>query len=141
MPMTVKRLSWCALVIVLVGHFLYRSTDAAPPTPFIRDISMANLGAGERELSIAVDPANPNRMMAGSNQRPGTQHWFASVDGGRTWTNGALPSGTLTVAGTTSTLMSDPSLAYGNDGRLYYAALMHGGSSEPCTLFVSTTTN
>ena len=52
-----------------------------------------------------------------------------------------LPNGTLTVAGTTSTLMSDPSLRYGNDGRLYYAALMHGGTNEPCTLFVTTTTD
>ena len=138
--MTVKRL-WLVAVMGLVTPALYQTPEASHVPPLIRDINMANLTAGERELSIAVDAANPNRMMAGSNQRPGTQHWFASVDGGRTWTNGVLPNGTLTVAGTTSTLMSDPSLRYGNDGRLYYAALMHGGTGEPCTLFVSATTD
>ena len=139
--MTPRRLSWTVLVLLLTAHTLFQRTDAAHVAPLVRDISMGNLAAGERELSIAIDPANPNRMMGGSNQRPGTQSWFASVDGGRTWTNGALPNGTLTVAGTTLVLMSDPSLMYGNDGRLYYSALMHGGSSEPCTLFVTTTTD
>ena len=136
-----RRVSWLVMLSFFVGHTLFRTIEALPPVPFIRDISMANLSAGERELSITVDPNNANRMMAGSNQRPGTQSWFASANGGRTWTNGALPNGTLTVPGTTSTLMSDPSLAYGNDGRLYYSALMHGGTGEPCTLFVTTTTD
>lgn len=132
---------WVALAFLFTGHTLFRTMEAAPPVPLVREVNMANLAAGERELSIAVDPNNANRMMAGSNQRPGTQSWFASSDGGRNWTNGALPNGTLTVTGTTSVLMSDPSLAYGNDGTLYYAALMHGGQNEPCTLFVTTTTD
>jgi len=106
--MTPRRLSWTVLVLLLTAHTLFQRTDAAHVAPLVRDISMGNLAAGERELSIAIDPANPNRMMGGSNQRPGTQSWFASVDGGRTWTNGALPNGTLTVAGTTLVLMSDP---------------------------------
>jgi hypothetical protein len=136
-----RRVAWLIMFLFFAGHTLFRTIEALPPVPFIRDISMANLSAGERELSIAVDPNNPNRMMAGSNQRPGTQSWFASANGGRTWTNGALPNGTLTVPGDTSVLMSDPSLMYGNDGRLYYSALMHGGTDQPCTLFVSTTTD
>ncbi len=129
-----------ALLALLTIPLLSRGTgdvQAAHVAPLVRDISMANLASNERELSIAVDPNNPNRLMAGSNQRGGTQAWFASSNGGRTWTNGALPNGTLTVAGTTSTLMSDPSLQYGNDGTLYFSALMHGGTGEPCTLFVS----
>jgi hypothetical protein len=139
--MTARRLAWTALVLLLTAHTLYQKADAAHVAPLIRDINMANLAAGERELNIAIDPLNPNRMMAGSNQRPGTQHWFASIDGGRTWTNGNLPNGTLTVPGTTVTLMSDPSLMYGNDGTMYYSALMHGNSGEPCTLFVTATTD
>lgn len=115
-------------------------------TPVVRDTSMGNLGANERELNIAVDPNNPNRMMGGANQRgSGTgQAWYQSVDGGRTWTTGSLPLGTLAApAGTTagSVTMSDPSLAYGNDGTLYYSALIHGGSGEPCTLFVGATSD
>jgi hypothetical protein len=91
----------------------------------------------QREFSIAVNPNNADILAAGSNERPGTQRWYVSTDGGRTWTSGALPNGTLTVAGTTTTLMSDPSLDFGSSGQIYYAALMHGATSEPCTLFVS----
>src|SRR2546423_6169586 len=63
---------------------------AAPPTPLVHDYNMGNLATNERELSMAVDPNNANRLMAGSNQRGGGQSWFASNDGGRTFTNGAL---------------------------------------------------
>lgn len=117
-----------------------------PTTPVVRDVSMGNLASNDRELSIAVDPNNPNRLMAGANQRgAGTgQVWYQSVDGGRTWTSGSLPLGTLTAPpGTTagSVTMSDPSLAYGNDGRLYYSALIHAASGEPGTLFVGATSD
>src|SRR4051812_26457305 len=90
-----------------------KPAKAAPPTPLVHDYNMGNLATNERELSIAVDPNNPNRLMAGSNQRNGGQSWFASVDGGRTFTNGALPFGTLTAPGETAgnTTASDPSLA------------------------------
>lgn len=114
----------------------------AVANPLVRDISMGNVATNERELSIAVDPSNANRLMAGSNQRGGGQAWFRSNDGGRTWANGALPFGTLTVPGTSSLTASDPSLAYGNDGTLYYSALAHdGGGLNIGSLFVTATTD
>jgi len=37
--------------------------------------------------------------------------------------------------------MSDPSLEFGSNGEIYYSALMHGNTGEPCTLFVSVSTD
>ncbi len=107
--------------------------------PVASDTNMANLAANERELFIVGDPNDRDHLAAGANERGGgnTQEWYVSTDGGRNWTSGNLPTGTLTVAGTTSTLMSDPALDFDNDGDIYYSALQHGGSGEPCTLFVS----
>ena len=131
-----------ALTAAGLGGVINAPPATAVANPLIRDISMGNVATNERELSIAVDPANPNRMMAGSNQRGGGQAWFRSNDGGRTWANGALPFGTLTVPGTSSLTASDPSLAYGNDGTLYFSALAHdGGGLNIGTLFVTATTD
>lgn len=106
-------------------------------TPSVGDVVMANLAANERELNIVVDPANPNHLAAGANERGGgnTQEWYTSTDGGRTWSSGDLPVGTLTVNGSSSPLMSDPALDFGAGGRIYYSALAHTG--DACTLFVT----
>ena len=131
-----------ALTAAGLGGVINAPPATAVANPLIRDISMGNVATNERELSIAVDPANPNRLMAGSNQRGGGQAWFRSNDGGRTWANGALPFGTLRVPGTSSLTASDPSLAYGNDGTLYFSALAHdGGGLNIGTLFVTATTD
>jgi hypothetical protein len=116
---------------------------AIPSVPFVKDFDMGAISGGQREESITVDPTNPDHVAAGANERGigATQTWYVSTDGGRTFTNGILPNGTLTVPGTTTTLMSDPSLDFGSSGQLYYSALMHGGTGEPCTLFVSETGN
>src|SRR5262249_10380694 len=112
-----------------------------------RDTTMGNIAANERELSIAVDPNNANHLAAGANQRGGgnSQEWYTSTDGGRNWTNGNLPFGTLTVADVGSDgdtlLMSDPALDFGAGGRIYYSALVHRDSEDPCTLFVTSSTD
>ena len=110
---------------------------ASHVSPTVRDVDMANLPEDEAELSIIVDPSDPHHVAAGANQRPGGQHWYVSSDGGRKWSDGALPPGTLTVLGRTDTLISDPSLDFGSDGEIYYGALMHFGSPGTCTLFVT----
>src|SRR5262245_26479510 len=126
------------LLVVSVGR-----AGAIPPVPFIFDTNMANQATNDRELNIVVDPADGDRLAAGANMRgtPNGQRWYISLDGGRNWTNGALPFGTI-AQGTnngTNTLMSDPSLGFDSEGDLYYTAVAHGGPSDPCDLFVSTT--
>ena len=107
--------------------------------PFVKDYDMGAITGGQREESITVDPGNPDHLAGGANERGvgSTQTWYVSTDGGRNWTNGILPNGTLTVSGTSSVNMSDPSLDFGSNHEIYYSALMHGGTGEPCTLFVS----
>jgi hypothetical protein len=120
---------------------------AAHVAPTTRDVSMANLAANERELNIVVDPNNPNHLAAGANERGGgnSQEWYTSTNGGRTWTSGNLPFGTLTVTDVggdgDSLLMSDPALDFGAGGRIYYSALAHRDNEDPCTLFVTTSTD
>jgi hypothetical protein len=126
-----------SLVVTALGGFGLSSAVGAHVAPTVADTNMGNLAQNERELNLVVDPADPDHLAAGSNQRAGTQRWYVSTDGGRNWTNGALPNGTLTVPGISVTLMSDPSLDFGSNGEIYYSALMHGNSGEPCTLFVS----
>lgn len=70
------------------------------------------------ELSIAIDPTNPDLLVAGAN----IAYSFRSEDGGVTWSL-ALMSSSLGVWG-------DPLLAFGPDGRAHYAHLSNpaGGS-------------
>jgi hypothetical protein len=108
---------------------------------------MGNIAANERELSIAVDANNANHLAGGANQRGGgnSQEWYTSTNGGRTWTSGVLPFGTLTVTDVgndgDTLLMSDPAVDFGAGGRIYYSALAHRDNEDPCTLFVTSSTD
>jgi len=117
--------------------------SAIPPIPFAIDVNMSNQATNDRELNIVVDPLDPDHLAAGANMRggPNGQRWYISTDGGRTWTTGQLPYGTIATGtnNTTNTLMSDPALDFDSEGDIYYSALAHGGSTDPCDLFVSTT--
>ncbi|WP_446215521.1 hypothetical protein [Micromonospora sp. IBHARD004] len=110
-------------------------------------MTMGNLAANERELHIAVDPNNPDHLAGGANERGGgnSQQWYASTDGGRNWTTGDLPFGTLTVPDVgndgDTLLMSDPAVDFGAGGRIYYSALAHRDNEDPCTLFVTSSTD
>jgi Bacterial Ig-like domain (group 1) len=131
-----------ALLVALGSLVQATSASAMHVAPTVQqNVDMGNLPNNERELSIAVDPSNPDRLAAGANDRGGAagttgQRWYSSTDGGRNWNTGQLPTGTLTLDGVASPTMSDPSLDYGSNGEVYYSTLMHSGSSDPCTLFV-----
>ena len=58
-----------ALTAAGLGGVINAPPATAVANPLIRDISMGNVATNERELSIAVDPANPNRLMAGSDRK------------------------------------------------------------------------
>jgi hypothetical protein len=141
-PARILKLVGLGLTLVALSPIVSASAFHVPPT--VRDYNMGNLTGNERELNIVVDPNDPDTLAGGANERGvagGTQRWYVSTDGGRNWTNGRLPNGTLTVTGVASPTMSDPSLDFGSNGEIYYSALMHGGTSQPCTLFVSVTQN
>src|SRR6266496_3809852 len=90
------------------------------------------------ETTIAIDPRNPNILVAGAQdlrlKSVGEHRWhgyYRSTDGGQTWTNGLLPGypGDTTPQGLASALhrsnaTSDPVLAFDRLGNVYYAGLV-----------------
>lgn len=75
------------------------------------------------ESSIAIDPTNPNRQVAGSKKftNPATYEFTLatsySVDGGKTWS----PSADLDITGWAG--ISDPALAWADGSNLFLVAL------------------
>jgi len=63
------------------------------------------------EPSIAIDPTNPSRILAGTVLRG----WHLSVDSGKTWTNGELSSA--------YGVWGDPCILADNEGLFYYLHL------------------
>ena len=82
----------------------------------------------QTEPDIAVDPNNPNRVVAVFQQgrfldQGSVDPGFASsLDGGRTWAHGDLP-GLTTAVGGPFDRSSDPAVAFGPDGSVYAATL------------------
>ncbi len=75
-------------------------------------------GSDPEEVTIAINPANPENLIAGANLR----YVFCSFDGGRTWEENVLPQGTF----------GDPCIIFDDKGRAYYAHLT--GTWEAITL-------
>jgi hypothetical protein len=84
------------------------------------------------ETAIAVDPANPAHLVGGTNDTElppngasgstkGIAGYYTSFDGGATWLNGQVPSGSFTQT-------SDPSIVFDTSGRAYFGvvAFDHG---------------
>ena len=69
-------------------------------------------GGTPEEVSIAINPVNPDNIIAGANIR----YYYWSTDGGATWAQSQLPQNTY----------GDPCLIFGPDGRAYYAHLTLG---------------
>ncbi len=86
------------------------------------------------EMSIAVDPANPNHIVAGSNDyelffvgRTLIERiiagYYTSFDGGSTWLNGHLPAGGFTFTG-------DPAVGFNKKLGLVHYALIGFNSGQ-----------
>jgi hypothetical protein len=121
---TIRLLAVLALLALSAGTA--SATSISTPVNVTRDDTSQN------ETPLAVDPANPNIMVSGSNDwnyNDGCGQ-YVSVDGGQTWT-GALPEGYLPgvtkftnnpdVPGTGSfDAGGDPVVAFSPDGRNAY---------------------
>jgi hypothetical protein len=79
------------------------------------------------ETAIAADPANAAHLVAGSNDTElppsgasgsakGVAGYYTSFDGGATWLNGQVPSGSFTQT-------SDPSVVFDSSGRVHYGVV------------------
>jgi hypothetical protein len=113
--------------------------------------SQQGCNAAQNETTVAVNPANPHNVVAGSNDyrlfssREGRNdsYGFAytSMDSGSTWTNVQLPHLTYQT-GATGALSDmdaagDPAVAFGPNNTVYYANLVFSRLNEASGITVS----
>ena len=135
------------------------SAIAAPAVTVNQDTA----GAPQNETAIAVDPSNPNRVVASANDYV-SRTWactlsgtpcsalgdaysgtYYSNDGGQTWAGvssdpqhlGTLIPGVTRLAGGQYDAGGDPALAFDSQGNVYYAGLGFNRTSAPNTVAVN----
>ena len=94
----------------------------------------------ELEPAITVNPANPRNIVAAWKQDVGPASTRAdlvasSVDGGKTWRRRTIPGLTVCTGGTADA-GSDPWVAAGGDGTVYFSGLAADLSTDPPTTAV-----
>ncbi len=126
-------------------------------------VNQDTAAAPQNETAIAVDPNNPNRVVAGANDYV-TRTWTCNVngtpcsglgdaysgtyfsnDGGHTWCCnssdpahlGTLIPGVTRLSGGQYDAGGDPALAFDSQGNVYYAGLGFNRTSAPNTVAVN----
>lgn len=147
------------------------ANNANPYAPFVTNVNVIandnyNVGAGvnqgcraaQNETTIAVNPANPLNLVAGSNdyrdccvvsggtlRNDGSGWVYVSFDGGLTWANQKLPGlgSTGNPQGVFKKLTSvgDPTIAFGANNTVYYANIGFNRVDQSDGIFVSVSHN
>src|SRR5712692_6450762 len=105
------------------------------------DIQISTSTLPQNEPSVALDPSNPQHLVAGANDQLSTgANWlavYASSDGGLSWTDGLIPNtGPLAIFHEAS----DPAVSFSENGTLYYSGVAFNilrGNAVAGTVFVS----
>jgi hypothetical protein len=135
-------------------------TSVLPPAV---TVNQDRAGAPQNETAIAVDPNNPNRVVAAANDYV-TRTWACTIDGtpcsalgegqsgtyysndgGQTWCcvstdpahQGTLIPGVQHLAGGDYEAGGDPALAFDSRGNVYYAGLGFDRAAPPNTVAVN----
>lgn len=96
------------ILLLMAGLAVVTASLSAQPQRVRIDLP----GSSAEEVTIAINPVDPDNLIAGSNLR-----WhYASFDGGRTWTQGELAGGTW----------GDPAVLFDRGGRAFIANLVYG---------------
>ncbi len=108
------------------------------------DVQVSTSILPQNEPSVAVNPSNPQHLVAGANDQLLTRNWLAvytSSDSGLTWTNGLIP---MTGALGNFQDASDPAVSFSRNGTLYYSGVAFNilrGNTVAGTVFVSKSTD
>lgn len=93
-----------------------------------KSVDITKAPAGDGEVSAAVDPHDPNVLLAGSNgDFAFRMRAYTSVTGGARWSSSSLAVGSYGVC------FSDPSVAIAADGRQYFAYMQIQCARFPVT--------
>ena len=148
---------------IVPAHVLSSPLDGTTVLPPAVTVNQDTAGAPQNETAIAVDPANPRRIVAGANDYvsrtwpctvdgtpcsalgDGYSGTYYSNDGGRTWCCtatdpqhlGTLIPGVNRLAGGQYDAGGDPALAFDSRGTVYYAGLGFNRTSAPNTVAVN----
>jgi hypothetical protein len=148
----------------IVPNFVLSSAlDGTTVTPPNVTVNQDTAAAPQNETAIAVDPNNPNRVVASANDYV-SRTWACSIgatpcsalgdgysgtyysnDGGATWAGvssdpthlGTLIPGVTRLTGGPYDAGGDPSLAFDSNGHVFYAGLGFNRTSAPNTVAVN----
>ena len=105
--------------------------------------SQKGCSAAQNETTIAVNPRNPNNIVAGANdyrlfnsregRNDSSSFAYTSFNGGRTWTNVVIPGLTFAAGGTGAFSWfdgsGDPVVAFGPNNTVYFASIVFSRSA------------
>jgi hypothetical protein len=112
----VKRLALIAALGIALGGAAAMA-DVQPLRS--AEVDVSNLPGPQTNATIAVDPTNPDVLLAGSNSvLEGTQRTYSSSDGGSTWQTSITIKPAADIA---QSCPSDPGVAIDLNGRQYYS--------------------
>jgi hypothetical protein len=132
----------CAAVVVMPVHASSTSSSVKTLANITNDAPDSN---GDNEVDIAINPTNPDNLIAAWNDYgPGQSCGLGySLDGGRTWATSWLRG--VTPLGGNPTFdygAGDPSVGFLNDGTAVLSCAAWGASkSQPSALFASRSTD
>jgi hypothetical protein len=117
--------------------------------------SQTGCGSPQNETTIAVNPANPRNLVAGTNdyrvfntrenRNDGSGWAYTTFDGGATWTDVQLPHLTFQTGATGALIdmdsAGDPAVAFGPNNTVYYANLVFSRFNNGSGVAVSKSTD
>jgi hypothetical protein len=114
--MKLRQLSILAYLFLFLLGTPFSVAKAQVPGP---NVNISNLGGAQSEVGIAVDPANPQNLVAVSNNIADISRlgvWF-STDGGTIWTANFIDENEDGFGAGDSRF--DPNVAFDSDGNVY----------------------